>query len=65
MEGLSFASSKYVCVYMNNLKRCSMHARPVVGSVKLKWHAIEAAKVVYFTCLLYFTVAAKPQAASH
>ncbi len=34
-KGLSFASSKYVHIYMNNRKRCIVHARPVVGSVSL------------------------------
>ncbi len=34
-KGLSFASSKYVHVYMNYQKCCSMHARPAVGGIGL------------------------------
>ncbi len=43
---------KKICIYMNNLKRCSVHARPVAGSVTLSWHARGAAEVVYFLLLL-------------
>ncbi len=34
-KGLSLASSKYDCVYTDNPKCCSTHARPVVDSVTL------------------------------
>ncbi len=37
---------------MKSWKRCSMHARPVVGGVTFWWHITGADEVVYLLLLL-------------